>query len=661
MREFVWEVKSMTRVMRKSSSTLILALMLMVAGQIGVSIFKVEHSYSVEMSHTSNQTTEIMYLATSNDQAKSSVVYNESFGGSADDEFRSGLHLGSGAAVFAGKTESYGAGGEDLWVFRTPHPDLNLTFGGPQNDGGNAIALASGKFMVAGYTESFGAGLSDVWLVCFDSWEIQHWNKTFGGSDIDVAYAAIDVGGDFLIAGVTYSFGSGNSDFWLIRVDNNGNHIWNHTYGGTGYERPYALVECQDGGFAVLGYTDSFGSGMHDMWLVKTDSSGNALWNRTYGGPEDDEGWGITECEDGGFALTGYSASFGAGSWDMWLIRTDSDGQALWNATYGDTLGDYGKSVIADIAGCYIVFGATFTDDDEYDYWLVIANNDGELVWNENYGGEFRDRGECMVISDGQMILNSHLILAGYSSSYDGGFTNGWVLKVSIPLLWIDEPEDSIEELLLVDIDPYRYFSIVAIDQWWINISASVSFSVLSPTGETTVWIVGDWTSDVGDHAIEFGMNNSLGHNLTASYTITIQDTTPPYWITAPSDITLRRFDDLQPDFMHFEAGDYSGVDYSLTGSGASTFTIRMQAGSGILSYNLTELGGQPPAAGEYSLTVNAFDPYNNVLIEEITVTILERTDIPVGLLPFEMAVILIGSIAAVVILAVFVRLRKSS
>ena len=116
------------------------------------------------------------------------------------------------------------------------------------------------------------------------------------------------------------------TDGWLVRVDQAGNELWNKTYGGTGDDIFWKLVQTSDGGYAMAGYTDSYGAGDYDYWLVKTDSSGNELWNKTYGGPAYDEARGLVQTSDGGYALSGRTYSFGAGLSDVWLVKVDPSG-----------------------------------------------------------------------------------------------------------------------------------------------------------------------------------------------------------------------------------------------------------------------------------------------------------------------------------------------
>jgi len=153
------------------------------------------------------------------------------------------------------------------------------------------------------------------------------WSKTFGGTDYDQAYSLVKTSdGGYALAGNTYSFGAGDSDFWLIKTDGSGNVEWNRTYGGAGYDLASSLVQTSDGGYGLAGGTRSLGFGNSDVWLVKTDDSGNMEWNHTYGGERNNGANSLVETSDGGFALAGGTESFGAGSYDVWFIRTNEQG-----------------------------------------------------------------------------------------------------------------------------------------------------------------------------------------------------------------------------------------------------------------------------------------------------------------------------------------------
>jgi hypothetical protein len=204
----------------------------------------------------------------------------------------------------------------------------NKTYGGTYGEWALALMQTNdGGYALAGITGSFGAG-GDSWLVKTDASGNMQWNQTYGGINTDDTFALVQTtDGGYALAGQTLSFGAGNWDFWLVKTDASGTMQWNRTYGGTDWDVALALVQTSDGGYALAGWTMSFGAGNRDYWLVKTDAAGNMQWNKTYGGTDYDEAYALVQTSDGGYALAGYTISFGVGSSnDSWLVETDASG-----------------------------------------------------------------------------------------------------------------------------------------------------------------------------------------------------------------------------------------------------------------------------------------------------------------------------------------------
>jgi len=163
----------------------------------------------------------------------------------------------------------------------------------------------------------------------------QEWTQTFGGASTDYGWSIQQTDDGYIIAGHTESFGNGTSDVWLIKTDSEGQEEWNQIFGGNNYDKGFAVQQTTDGGYIIVGYTNSFGNGNFDVWLIKTDDNGNEQWNQSFGGIEDDFGFSIQQTNDGGYIITGYTMSFGNGSYDVWLIKADGNGNEQWNQTFG--------------------------------------------------------------------------------------------------------------------------------------------------------------------------------------------------------------------------------------------------------------------------------------------------------------------------------------
>ena len=192
-----------------------------------------------------------------------------------------------------------------------PPTEWNKTYGGTYDDDADALV----QTVDGGYAL---AGTGFATLIKTDASGNMQWNQTHGDSRQALVQT---VDGGYALASWNWSIGAGGSDFWLVKTDGAGNMQWNKTYGGWGGDDACALVQTSDGGYALAGCTNSFGAGFYDFWLVKTDSAGNALWNKTYGGTNGDFATALVQTGDGGYALAGNTNSFGAGGTDSWLVK----------------------------------------------------------------------------------------------------------------------------------------------------------------------------------------------------------------------------------------------------------------------------------------------------------------------------------------------------
>ena len=269
------------------------------------------------------------------------------------------------------------------------------TYGGTEWDRAKSLVVTSdGGYAIVGRTNSFGEGGGDAWLVKTDALGNMMWNHSYGGTNFDAAISLVVTSdGGYAVAGFTSSFGAGDADFWLVKTDSYGNMVWQEAYGGTGLDRAYAVVVAPDGGYALAGYTNSFDSEGYDFWLVKTDSSGNMEWSQTYGGTEYEYAFSMVATSDGGYAMAGETGSFGAEG-DFWLVKTDASGNMLWSQNYGvGTKYDRAYSLAVTSDGSYVMAGSTAISDENVDFALVKTDSSGNMVWQKTYGKTAGDYG----------------------------------------------------------------------------------------------------------------------------------------------------------------------------------------------------------------------------------------------------------------------------
>jgi hypothetical protein len=198
---------------------------------------------------------------------------------------------------------------------------------------------ADNGYILSGYTLNFGAGEHDAFLMKTDTGGNIVWQIGYGGSDTDIVYSVIQTtDGGYMMAGYTKSFGAGQEDVYAVRVHANGTLAWAKAYGSIGSDFGKAVQQTADGGFVIAGYTTGFGAGAKDVYVIKIDSSGAVEWSQTFGGSQNDEGMSVQSTADGGYIATGYTESFGSGQQDVYLIKLDSTGASGCNENTAATL-----------------------------------------------------------------------------------------------------------------------------------------------------------------------------------------------------------------------------------------------------------------------------------------------------------------------------------
>jgi len=327
--------------------------------------------------------------------------------------------LAIGCVLLLVSTAAAGAG-DTLWT---------RTYGGRSHDLGQSVQQTSdGGYIIAGSTESFGAGYEDVYLVKTDSSGDTLWTRSYGGSYEDVGYSIRQTSdGGYIIAAYTQSFGAGSTDVYLLKTNSSGDTLWTRTYGGSDCDGSSSVEQTSDGGYIIAGYTESFSAGGYDVYLLKTDSSGDTLWTRTYGGSYDEVGWAVQQTSDGGYITAGYTLSFGAGGYDVYLLKTDPSGDTLWTRTYGGRSHEWGRSVQQTSDAGYIIAGHTLSfGAGSYDVYLLKTDPSGDTLWTRTYGGSDSD-GSLSVrqTSDGGYIIG------GFTESFGAGDRDVYLIRAA--------------------------------------------------------------------------------------------------------------------------------------------------------------------------------------------------------------------------------------
>ncbi len=351
------------------------------------------------------------------------LTFQQVIGSTVDDNVFSLSHCSDGGYLLAGyQSDSLGINniylvktnglGDTLWtrVIGGPGPE-DAWFAGQTPDGG---------FLAAGSTAGFGAGGNDVYVLKTDGSGTPLWFKTYGdgGSQQGLA-ACLTSDSGMVITGS--AGGTGADNLLLMKVDSTGNLSWAKIIGGINFEQGYSVDETADGGFVITGVTFSYGAGLGDVWLIKTDAAGNIQWSKTYGGSDGDVGYSVRTVSDHGFILTGYSSSFGTANADVYLIKTDSLGNLQWSKLYSGPNADYGYSVLQTPDGGYIVSGITISFFSVQSNYLLRTDNAGNLMWSKIYtqaSQYFDSRSPLLQTTDGGFMTASSSNL-NFSGSRD--------------------------------------------------------------------------------------------------------------------------------------------------------------------------------------------------------------------------------------------------
>jgi hypothetical protein len=444
------------------------------------------------------------------------TLWTRTFGGSGSDLGRSVQQTSDGGYIITSSTNSYGVGPSDVWLIKTNSDGDSLwtrTFGGSSYEGGHSVQqTVDGGYIIAGYTQSYGVGGYDVWLIKTNSDGDSLWTRTFGGSNYDGSHKIQQTAdGGYIITGYTRSYGAGSIDVYLVKTNSNGDSLWTRTFGGSSDDYGYSVQKTNDGGYIITGYTESYGTGGYDVWLIKTDSNGDTLWTRTFGGSQWEKGFSVQQTDDGGYIITGYTSSYGAGSYDVWLIKTNSNGDSLWTRTFGGNDYDTGSSVQQTndegyiIAGYTQSYGAGLTD-----VWIIKTDSNGDSLWTCVVGGSFYDYGNGV-----QQTSDGGYIITGSTNSYGAGEDDVWLIRLAgtNPILSVSpdtltysaveggaNPDDQSFQIENIGTSTFDYS--LSEDISWLT-AAPMSGGPIPPTDTVTVSVdisglsAGDYAGDI--------------------------------------------------------------------------------------------------------------------------------------------------------------------
>ena len=267
------------------------------------------------------------------------------------------------------------------------------------------IELEDGSLVMAGFSTSNTNSSKDLLIMRTDSEGNIEWQSLYGDTRDEIANSISSASdGGFIIAGEITNENTGNSSCYLLKVNNNGEFEWDRSFGGSLNDQGFFLISANDGGFVITGVTRSQNDSSGDLWLIKVNNTGEILWEKTFGGENFESGRSLQQTSDEGYIIVGQTESFGNGNSDAYLLKTDSQGNEIWSRTYGGSGTDQGRYVVETLDQGYIISGYTdsYGSMGGFNFWLIKTDSNGDLEWQEYYGGSGDDRAFCgMQASDG--------------------------------------------------------------------------------------------------------------------------------------------------------------------------------------------------------------------------------------------------------------------
>lgn len=348
-------------------------------------------------------------------------------------------------------------------------------FGGSGEDTAQAIvSTADGGYAILGYSNSTDGDLTnkitavnDYWLLKIDADGNLQWNKTYGGSKDDRGQSLVQTkDGGYALTGYAMSDdgdGSNNEGFhdnWILKLDAQGNIEWEKSFGFSGHDHSYDILQTDDGGFFFVGFLDVTSAradgntekgnsltrhGVGEFWGTKIDAKGNLQWRGYFGGTNNDRAHAVVQADDGGFVLSGFTESDDfdisntRGSYDFWIVKVDNNGNLLWENSFGGSGIEISQDIAKTDDGGYIITGNTFSSDTdvsknngESDIWLIKIDATGNLVWERTFGGTHFDAAQSVsASSDGGFIISGNSKSIDNDANANAGENDIWVIKTT--------------------------------------------------------------------------------------------------------------------------------------------------------------------------------------------------------------------------------------
>lgn len=371
------------------------------------------------------------------EEEESFAVWENILGKGDINQLKSIIQTEEGNYLAGGWTDYKSNGGVDGWILQIDtmgNLQWEKTFGDNLDDLIYDVIQTQDKgFLLAGWTEN-QKGHTNAWILKLGEKGNLEWEKQYDLSENDKIYSIIQsLSGDYIATGCSLQEEKENTDALVMCIGKDGTLKWNNLFGGERYDRLYSIMENTAGNLFIVGYTESIGEGDADGWMIKLNKDGDKEWDKTFGGKEDDRFYSIIQTDDKGYAMIGYTKSKGAGEADIWLLKFNENDNLQWDKTlqetdwgYGAKDDDRGYSIIQTKSGHYVVVGYTCSKGEgKADGKIMKLDREGRIILSKEHGGQ---ENEC--ISSIVESRDGHFIFAGYTQSKEVGKTNAWLLNL---------------------------------------------------------------------------------------------------------------------------------------------------------------------------------------------------------------------------------------
>ncbi|MBX7140853.1 MAG: T9SS type A sorting domain-containing protein [Chitinophagales bacterium] len=434
----------------------------------------------------------------------SQFTFENYYGGIDYEEGSAVAETDDGGFIVVGYTESFGAGGSDFFVVRTAADGDTVwtkTYGGTSSDvAKDIVKLDGGHYMIGGFTSSFGLDEPDIYLIEIDYDGNALWSKTIGTEENEQLNKIRKTSdGGFIICGITEKLS--HYKYYIVKTNSSGDTLWTRAYD---YGIAEWIEQTDDGGYILVVYPyEPFGVTRYDFQLVKLDSDGETAWSKFYGAadPVHEISFAVQQATDGGYLLAGRVDGYGAGGSDFLILKTDADGDSLWSKTFGGGEDERAFTLINTSDGGYLIGGYTATFGGGYfDFYLVKTDENGDSLWTRTYGGEWQE-----MVFDVKETSDGGFAAVGYTLSYGAGDYDAYLVRTNHDgvVTAISQPETSFgerPELLQNYPNPFNSSTVIS---WQSPKAGWQTLIIYDMLGKEVATLVDEYRT-AGRHMVKF-------------------------------------------------------------------------------------------------------------------------------------------------------------